>query len=362
VGYDHTKKLQFVHGYERVGSRLQARWLGVVWLQAPDAPLLARSVSDWELQQASDSSVLAMLQQSTTQTFGRDLHHFFGFRALQLGSGQTDTLGFALVCADSWDGLMAQVSAAEQKYRCMFQVQPLSLSLPSAMSGCAEVTVDAAHADALLYHWSHNASPHPQVTLASSGSYTVQVTDRNGCMAQHTIAVEITPEPPVDLYVPDTLLMLEQGAATLVFAEQSGQGHACYWTFGDGYGYQGTAGTYTYTTAGTYPLTLQVTDGACTRSYTQLVQVIQPAGRHSNTGLSCRVWPQPCTEVLQVAVPSWPCTLRLLDVQGQVLATALLQQGTTAVQLPPNLASGLYVLEVAQGSSRWMQKISVVGR
>jgi hypothetical protein len=362
VGYDQSKRLQFLRGYERVGSRLQARWLGVVWLQAPSAPLLARSVSDWELQQASDSTVLAMLQQSTTQTFGRNLHHFFGFRALQLGANETDTLGFAIVCADSWDGLMVQVAAAEQKYRCMFQVQPLHLPLPGTMSGCAEVTVDAAHADALLYYWSHNASPHPQVTLESSGVYTVQVTDRNGCIAQHTIAVTITPEPPVDLYVQDTLLLLEQGAATLVFAEQSGNDHTCYWTFGDGYGYHGTSGSYAYTAPGTYPLTLQVTDGACNRSFTQLIQVLQPAGRRSSAGLACQVWPQPCADVLQVAVPAWPCTLRLLDLQGKVLASQVLQQGTTPVHVPTHLANGLYVLEVTEGNARWMQKISVLGR
>jgi hypothetical protein len=51
-----------------------------------------------------------------------------------------------------------------------------------------------------------------------------------------------------------------------------------------------------------------------------------------------------------------------LDLQGKVLASQVLQQGTTPVHVPRHLANGLYVLEVTEGNARWMQKISVLGR
>jgi gliding motility-associated-like protein len=85
------------------------------------------------------------------------------------------------------------------------------LPAPAPAPGPFEDCVPSVQLDAgpgfVSYFWPHSGETTQTVTVTTAGSYTVQVTDGNGCSGSSSPIVAVLNEPPVVNTVPDTLII-----------------------------------------------------------------------------------------------------------------------------------------------------------
>lgn len=143
---------------------------------------------------------------------------------------------------------------------------PLSVTFNGSGS-----TSNSTTGPALTYFWDFGngststvASP-PPATYTAVGTYIVKfiVTDNNTCSDSITKNVIIN-NPLASFSVNDTV------CKTVVFTNNS-SGNNPFWNYGDGS--TGSSTTHTYTTPGTYSVTLQVSSGSCKDDTSKLITV-----------------------------------------------------------------------------------------
>ncbi len=145
----------------------------------------------------------------------------------------------------------------------------------------ATLTAVGSGAGALTYSWSPSAGFNFTNAGDSSGtiippsttSYTVTGTSVNGCTATAVATVTVSPGSPPTFTVSPVCL----GTPTSFVNTTGGVGNIYNWNFGDGTSQDTSTQqnpTYSYSLAGTYPVTLTVTAaGGCVSSLTQTVTV-----------------------------------------------------------------------------------------
>jgi gliding motility-associated-like protein len=146
---------------------------------------------------------------------------------------------------------------------------PTILSLCTGQSG----TLSAGNAGS-TYLWSNGATTQ-SISVNTAGSYSVAVTDANGCSATFINTVSVNPIPVPAFSAPPVCF----GTAT-VFTSQStissGSITGYSWGFGNGYSSSAVSPSYTYAYTGSYGVTLSVTSNAgCSAYVTQYVTVYQ---------------------------------------------------------------------------------------
>ena len=146
---------------------------------------------------------------------------------------------------------------------------PTVLNLCTGQSG----TLSAGNSGS-TYLWSNGATTQ-NITVNTPGSYTVRVTDINGCSATFVNTVNVNPvpvpafsAPPVCFGMPTVFTSLSTISSGFITGYQ--------WGFGNGYSASTLNPSYTYAYVGSYGVTLTVTsDAGCHASLTQYVTVYQ---------------------------------------------------------------------------------------
>ncbi len=138
------------------------------------------------------------------------------------------------------------------------------------------------------YSWSNNATT-AQLTGLTGGNYSVTVTDGNGCTSSAMVSVATTNTPPVaDFSANNQTVCL---GSEIAFADLSTNTPTTWaWNFGDGTTSNVQNPTHTYANAGTYTVSLVVTniDGSDTKQKTNYITVnANPTATASNTGAYC---------------------------------------------------------------------------
>lgn len=128
--------------------------------------------------------------------------------------------------------------------------------------------------ETVAYVWGDGSS-NSSLLVNTTGTYAVQTTNINGCVAQDTINVNIIGVAPLAQFT--TGNQCDQTA--VVFADQSAPVGASpidgwQWDFGDGQGFSSSQSpSYTYTAPGTYTIQLYVSQGGCGAYHYDTVQV-----------------------------------------------------------------------------------------
>jgi gliding motility-associated-like protein len=105
------------------------------------------------------------------------------------------------------------------------------------------------------YSWSNGATS-ASITGITSGTYTVMVTDANGCTKLQVINVTINTKPKASVSATPTSGMVP---LSVVFTNNSTGGSSYSWIFGDGNTSNTKSTTNTYTNVGTYTVMMIVT-------------------------------------------------------------------------------------------------------
>ncbi|MFH1319395.1 MAG: PKD domain-containing protein, partial [Bacteroidota bacterium] len=169
---------------------------------------------------------------------------------------------------------------------------------PSACDGIANLTVVVGDAPITNYSWSNGASTE-DISGLCPNIYNVTVTDANGCTATANVTIGVGTGPTAGFSVndPDQCLTGNSFVFTNTGDAPGSCGMNCptfIYDFGDGSPpISGTKAvdanpSYTYTSCGTYTVTLVVDNATCTDTATQDVEIFcEPTASIVGTDVSC---------------------------------------------------------------------------
>jgi gliding motility-associated-like protein len=95
-------------------------------------------------------------------------------------------------------------------------VLPAPAPAPGPFDDCVPSVLLDAGPGFVSYFWPHSGETTQTVTVTTAGSYSVEVTDANGCSGTSSPIVAVLNEPPVVNTVPDTLIIDDGSLGQLV--------------------------------------------------------------------------------------------------------------------------------------------------
>lgn len=194
----------------------------------------------------------------------------FGDGNTSIAANPTHTYGLpgtynAVLVTQSSNGCLDSMTVPINVYP-----EPLAAFTPSTPLACslpATVNFTNNSTGATGYSWSFgNAQTstlnNPSASYTSNGTYTIQLIAVNsyGCDDTATYTYGVYPSP-VASFTPDIVSGCED--LTVTFTNQSQIANTYYWSFGDGDTSGLAAPTHTFTTPGTYTVTLIAGNGNC---------------------------------------------------------------------------------------------------
>ena len=102
---------------------------------------------------------------------------------------------------------------------------------PGDCEGCGEVTLEETGGDAQSWLWSTGETTQ-SITVDTSGTYSVTITDSNGCTSECEKAVTVNSEPDCEITAPDAVCAELTGNITSV--ANAGDGATYEWTITNG--------------------------------------------------------------------------------------------------------------------------------
>ncbi len=135
----------------------------------------------------------------------------------------------------------------------------------------------------------------------------------SGCTGYDSVLVVVNPTPAAGFsYTPNGLM--------ITFTDTSSGGTAWYWDFGDGTTDTLQNPVHLFPGNGSYTVSLTVTDGDCSDTFTQTIVVAGIASVWN--GAPVTAWPNPVSDVLTVSFrhDGKQCRLRVYDSRGRIVA------------------------------------------
>lgn len=246
------------------------------------------------------------------------------------GAGQIDQLpaGDYLVTVSSQAGCGDLTQAFH-----IDEPAPLDGSMATTATACAatadgsvDLTVMGGTAP-YLFTWS-NGTTNEDLTDVAAGTYTVVVTDANGCTSAALQATVAEGAGPSSAFLPSTTSTFT--GEPVEFFNLSTWGAQVSWDFGDGNSSTDTEPVHTYTLPGIFTVTLTVTVDGCTAVSSQQVVVDVSTGIVPTTDELARVWLDGQHVVVDLQQQrADEVVITVLDAAGRVVAERRTGMGTT---------------------------------
>jgi PKD repeat protein len=195
------------------------------------------------------------------------------------------------------------------------------------------------------------------VTITAPITYTVVATNFAGCTRADsvTIALAVTVNPNFGY------TMTNQ---TVAFSDSSTGAISWTWLFGDGNASFNQNPIYTYSAAGTYNVTLIVTNGVCSPDTIVKTIVISATGLDEiNASANLSLQPNPPTEqsVLTFRSEEKSAELALINAMGQSVITKAITPAAAGVYSETldisALPSGIYMVRITAGNENAIQRL-----
>jgi lysyl endopeptidase len=197
-----------------------------------------------------------------------------------------------------------------------------------------------------------------------AGSHEVTVTDNNGCSDIMSVTVIAGPTYPVGSFVvnPSTN---EPAGTPITFVNTSSGGGTTSWDFGDTQTSSQSSPTHTYTSPGTYTVTLILDNGGCTDTVSVVVTITSGIGIEENDLIDMvQIYPNPSTGLVSLVLDmdvEDKTKVDVLDAIGKVVYSTQLMEGNKTYQIDlSDQAEGLYFLNLKVGNETVTKKIAVI--
>jgi hypothetical protein len=218
------------------------------------------------------------------------------------------------------------------------------------------VTLDAGNPGS-TYLWNTNATTQT-ISVSSSGTYYVDVTNGNGCTGSDTVMITINPLPTVTGSATSTTVCVNDASVTLTGTPVGGT-----WS-GPGV----TGSSFSPMTAGTgaQTVTYSFTDvNGCTNTATVVITVNGCVGVAGLTlANNLVIFPNPNSGSFTVAIGAnaGDVKMDIVDLQGRVIFSSVendVHAGFSKQISMDDVANGIYMLRITTNSETVIQKISV---
>ncbi|MEY3442107.1 MAG: hypothetical protein RLZZ519_388 [Bacteroidota bacterium] len=232
---------------------------------------------------------------------------------------------------------------------------PLAVAANDTTTFCAGGSVDlTATSTGTNYVWSNGATT-PSITVGTTGSYAVTVSNTSGCVAvSQPITVTVNQLPVPAWYATGIF-------PTMIFVNYTGGTNTYSWDFGDGNTSTAQSPSHSYAAQGSYNVCLTVTSPeGCVADSCLNVSVSTAVAPSAVSGLSLS--PNPASELVNLDFAleySSVVELSLSTINGQTVMTQSLDLNAGAQRIPVNvsqLPAGIYLAKlVANGSSHTLR-------
>ena len=247
---------------------------------------------------------------------------------------------------------------------------PIAGFKPSVTQGCLPLVVqftDLSAGNPVAWNWSFpggtpssSTEQNPVVTYSSPGIYSVTLVVTNAYGAD-----SVTQQGLIQvLALPTANFAFNITNLTVEFINQSQNGTSYSWSFGDGNTSNEVSPTHTYANPGTYTVSLTVLNN-CGATTLQKTIVLTSSVRDAAWLHGLMLYPNPSAGRFTVDMrgePASEVTFVLWDVTGRLLHQATADFNTGALKQVfelPELADGLYTLQVRRGDSVVYMKVSI---
>ena len=212
------------------------------------------------------------------------------------------------------------------------------------------VTLGNGPIDGVTYSWSPSGST-SEISVTAAGTYIVTATSACGSFSDTAVVVN---KP-----LPVAGFSLLNVGLTGVFTNTSTGGTSYLWDFGDGQTSTEFSPSHVYNSAGTYSVTLTVTNECGSDTHGPLPVTVVNAGIEEAAGnLQVSLFPNPTDGLFTVTVDglgSAATVLTVIDVTGKVVTTHNLPAGVNQVTLDATeFASGVYSVKISNSE---LQKV-----
>jgi PKD repeat protein len=121
----------------------------------------------------------------------------------------------------------------------------------------------------LIFNWQDGSSD-SLLTVVSGGTYSVTVTNQNGCVGVDTIQISISGNAPQPDFIADTVCL---GQTTSFNNLTPGAIDSCFWDFGNGESSDSINPVFEFSNGGNFNVALSVYDGVCSKTIQKNVVV-----------------------------------------------------------------------------------------
>ena len=202
-------------------------------------------------------------------------------------------------------------------------------------------------ATGLVYEWSTNQSTQ-QIQVNSSGTYSVTITDGNGCESTDAVALQTLSSPNVNAGQ-DVTVCENNFPVTL---NATGNGSQVEWSTG------AQTPTITVANAGTYIVTTTAQNGCqATDSVSVTSDPCANLNEHNN-GIS--IYPNPTQSTIVILNKTdQPLQYFLRTVEGKIIAEGQLDSNSEKTSLDlSNFSNGAYLMHVFNSELNYIQRIT----
>jgi len=215
------------------------------------------------------------------------------------------------------------------------------------------------------YSWDGGIGAGANQTNVCAGTYTVTVTDQNGCQDVSTQTVGTGTAAPSAGFtvIPSTTVMT---GSNVTFLNTSSNGTGFAWDFGDGGNSILTSPSYVFTTAGTYTVQLIVSNGPCSDTLTVVITVNDDISGLEDLlrELGMKLYPNPTNGLLFIGINKGlneDLDIKVVDVVGALVAQDRLVAGETKTSMDLGfLPSGMYFVNFTSNGQKVVRKISII--
>ncbi|HLG35876.1 MAG TPA: glycine-rich protein [Bacteroidia bacterium] len=209
------------------------------------------------------------------------------------------------------------------------------------------VTLNAGNSGS-TYMWSTTDTTQT-IVVTATGTYSVTVTDINGCTGSDVINVTINPLPAVSYVETQTLVCINWAPITLTPGSPAGGTYSGTAVTGNMFD-PATAG------AGAFTITYTYTDtNGCVNTDTSTITVDLCTGiALSGVEATLEVFPNPATNHLTIAFGSKKkkVEVTITDITGKIIYATTARETLTLEVNTKDFAEGVYIVAVKDGESR----------
>ncbi|MBI5218459.1 MAG: hypothetical protein HY958_05965 [Bacteroidia bacterium] len=228
------------------------------------------------------------------------------------------------------------------------------VELGSDISICGNSVILNAGTGYASYDWNNGQGIHHNYTATETGTYSVVVTDTNGCTGFDSVRVTLFPLPDVDLG-PD--MVIDSGSVVTLTVES---GYAAY-LWNNGSSSASVLFNSTDSVPGVYVYTVYVTDtNGCFNSDEIKITVLSKSFVEELTMPVVKIFPVPFTDRFMVTGlrQQGGYSLLMTDVSGRVIPCLYKQTDQGFTVIPEKMIPGTYILYlVRKGTMAFLSKV-----